>query len=106
MPLTVYKIAQLRWTARNGASEFRQGNAAILAKRLETLRCPARLNLLDGTKIGGCEYAPDPQSTAGKRLKWVWWYDKDALLDHVEPTRHEMDIALIDARLAEAEAQR
>ena len=86
MPVTIYNIAQLRWTTRKGAYEFRQGNAAIMAKRLETLRCEATLRMLDGTLIGGCEF----RSEAGKRLKWHWWYDKDALISHTEPTRQEL----------------
>jgi hypothetical protein len=87
MPLTIYNVAQLRWTTREGASEFRQGNAAILAKRLERLRRPASLTLIDGTVIGGCERAE-----RGKRIKWAWWYDKDALVSHTEPTRQEQAI--------------
>ncbi len=93
MPVTIYNVAKLYWTARNGSSEMRPGNAAIMAKRLETLRCPARLVLLDGTKIGGCEHISEP----GK-LKWAWWYDKDALISHTEPTRHEAAIAELEAK--------
>ena len=88
MPWTIYNVAQLRWTTRKGASEFRQGNASILAKRLETLRCEATLRLLDGTLIGGCEHTDQ-----FGRLKWHWWYDKDALVSHTEPTRTEAYIA-------------
>lgn len=91
MPRTIYNIAQLRWTSRQGASEFRQGNAAIMAKRLETLRCEARLTLMDGTLIGGCEFRPE----GGTRLKWHWWYDKPALVSHTEPTRQEMQLAAL-----------
>lgn len=94
MPLTIYNIAQLRWTSRKGASEFRQGNAAIMAKRLETLRCEAKLTLMDGTLIGGCEKA---RGLDNKRLKWVWWYDKDALISHTEPTRYEIAIERLRA---------
>ena len=89
MTVTVYNIAKLYWTARNGASEMRQGNAAIMAKRLETLRCPARLVLLDGTLIGGCQRTDGSQTC--KRLKWAWWYDKEALISHTEPTRAEVE---------------
>lgn len=95
MPLTIYNIAQLRWTSRKGASEFRQGNAAIMAKRLENLRCEATLRLIDGTLIGGCEYRPE----GGKRLKWHWWYDKTALVSHTEPTRHELAIERLKAQI-------
>jgi hypothetical protein len=54
--------------------------------RARTLRCEATLRMLDGTLIGGCEF----RSEAGKRLKWHWWYDKDALISHTEPTRQEL----------------
>ncbi len=96
MTVTVYKIAKLYWTARNGASEMRQGNAAIMAKRLETLRCPARLVLLDGTLIGGCQRTDGSQTC--KRLKWAWWYDKEALISHTEPTRAEVYLESLKAR--------
>jgi hypothetical protein len=84
MPLTIYAIAKLRWTDKDGGDQMRQGNAAIMAKRLEKLRRPASLTLLDGTVIGGCERAP-----RGKRIKWAWWYDKDALIVGTEETRQE-----------------
>jgi len=96
MPVTVYDVAKLYWTARNGASEMRQGNAAIMAKRLETLRCPARLVLLDGTLIGGCQRTDGSQTC--KRLKWAWWYDKEALISHTEPTRAEAYLESLKAR--------
>ena len=86
-PMTVYKIAQLRWIDRKGASQFRQGGAQILAKRLETLRCEATLKLLDGTVVGGCQKTDGGQ--ANYRLKWAWWYDSDAIISHLEPTRTE-----------------
>ena len=74
-------FAQLIWTNRKGAGCLEQGQAARLAQKLETLRCPADLWLLDenGEKleiVGGCEfcdYADD------KRIKWQWWYDKTAV---------------------------
>lgn len=72
----VIATARLNWIDRKGASNMRQGNAAILAKRLETLRCEATLRLLDGTKIGGCEKS---KIDTDKRIKWVYWYDKEAL---------------------------
>ena len=100
MPYTIYNIARLRWTTRKGAREFRQGNAAILAKRLERLRCPATLELLDGTVIGGCQRTDGGQSN--QRLKWAWWYDKDALISHTEPTRYELAAQYV----AEQEAAR
>ena len=93
MPTTIYNVAQLRWTTRQGASEFRQGNAAIMAKRLETIRCNATLSLMDGTIIGGCERA-----RPGHRIKWAWWYDKEALISHTEPTRQEQALAELRAR--------
>jgi hypothetical protein len=70
-----FATAQLVWTDRKGAGRMVQGNAAILAKRLETLRCPATLKLLDGTVIGGCDKA----FAYDRRIKWQWWYDKSAL---------------------------
>jgi hypothetical protein len=89
MPLTVYHIAQLRWIDRKGGSQFRQGGAQILSKRLETLRCEATLTLLDGTVVGGCERTSllDPST----RLKWHWWYDKEAIVASVEPTQSELN---------------
>lgn len=74
----VIATAKLVWTDRKGAHQMRQGNAAILAKRLETLRCPATLKLLDGTLIGGCEERRGEFDD--KRIKWFYWYEKDALV--------------------------
>ena len=59
--------------------DIEQGQAARLAMKLETLRRPADLWIMDeyGVKIetiGGCEYAPDIADD--KRIKWNWWYDK------------------------------
>jgi hypothetical protein len=105
MPITVYKIARLRWTDRKGVTQFRQGGAHIFAERLETLRCPATLELLDGTKVGGIRRTDGSQSN--KRLKWAWWYDKEAIISHTEPTRHEIErdrvLGLMAARQAEFE---
>jgi hypothetical protein len=75
-------LAQLIWIDKRGGCRIEQGQAARLAKKLETLRCPADLWVLDeyGVKIetiGGCEYAPDIADD--KRIKWQWWYDKTAL---------------------------
>lgn len=72
----VIATAKLLWVDRKGAGNMRQSNAYILAKRLETLRCPATLRLLDGTKIGACEKS---KIDTDKRVRWVWWYDQDAL---------------------------
>ena len=83
----IYNVVKLRWVTRQGVSEMRQGNAATLAKRLERLRCEATLSLLDGTVIGGCEH-----SDRFGRLKWHWWYDKDALISHYEKSRYEESI--------------
>ena len=88
MPYMIANVVKLRWTDRKGASQMRQGNAFILAKRLERLRCNATLELLDGTIIGGCERTSGSQDN--KRLQWAWWYEKDALLSHQEPTRQEV----------------
>lgn len=72
-------LAQLIWTDKRGGCHIEQGQAARLAKKLETLRRPADLWLLDeyGVKIetvGGCEEANGGQDD--KRIKWNWWYDK------------------------------
>ncbi len=72
----VIATARLMWIDRTGAGNMRTGNAVILAKKLETIRCEATLRLLDGTKIGGCERS---NIADDKRIKWVWWYEKDAL---------------------------
>jgi hypothetical protein len=96
MPRPIYAVVKLRWIDRRGASQMRQGNALILSKRLETLRCQATLELLDGTKIGGCEPS---DGRHGKRLKWAWWYDKDALIVGYESTRTEY----VNATIAAAE---
>jgi len=71
-----FAIARLTWIDRKGAGQMRQGNAAILAKRLETLRCKATLRLLDGSVIGECYQLDQPE---GRNRKWGWWYDTDAL---------------------------
>jgi hypothetical protein len=75
-------LAQLIWTDKRGGCHIEQGQAARLAKKLETLRRPADLWALDdyGVKIdtiGGCEFAPDIADD--KRIKWQWWYDKKAV---------------------------
>ena len=74
-------IAQLIWTDKKGAGRLEQRQAARLAKKLETLRRPADLWLLDekGKKldiVGGCEEAYGQDD---KRIKWNWWYDKTAV---------------------------
>jgi len=77
-PMWFYR---LEWTDRRGGFHSEQGSFERLAKKLETLRRPADLWLVDeqGVKIetiGGCEYAPDIADD--KRIKWNWWYDKTA----------------------------
>jgi hypothetical protein len=72
----VIATSRLTWIDRKGAWNMRTGNAVILAKRLESIRCEARLCLLDGTKIGGCEKNP---IDTDKRVRWTWWYDQSAL---------------------------
>jgi|HubBroStandDraft_2_1064218.scaffolds.fasta_scaffold327110_1 hypothetical protein len=74
-------LAQLIWTDKRGGWHIEQGQAARLAKKLETLRRPADLWLLDeyGVKVetvGGCEEASGQDD---KRIKWNWWYDKSAV---------------------------
>jgi hypothetical protein len=111
MPQTVYHTARLHWTDRKGVYHMRQGNARHLAEKLEKLRCPARLYLMndgrfDGEKIGGCERA---EGLSDKRIKWNYWYDKDALVAGTEPTpqeiRQERLREILAARQAEFERQ-
>jgi hypothetical protein len=73
-------VAGYNSTCADGTVE-RNSSFERLAKKLETLRRPADLWLVDeqGVKIetiGGCEYAPDIADD--KRIKWNWWYDKTA----------------------------
>jgi hypothetical protein len=72
---------RLEWTDRRGGFHSEPGSFERLTKKLETLRRPADLWLVDeqGVKIetiGGCEYAPDIADD--KRIKWNWWYDRTA----------------------------
>lgn len=69
--------AQLTWMNKRGAGCMETGEAARLAKKLETLRCEATLRTLDGEVIGGCE--PTNGAQDDKRIKWNWWYDRSAL---------------------------
>lgn len=96
----VIATAKLTWIDRKGAGYMRQGNACILAKRLERLRCEATLRLLDGTKIGGCEQS---KTDNDKRIRWVWWYDKDALFtDELVGGKQPAEAAFADADKKEA----
>lgn len=69
---------QLEWTDRRGGYHSERGSFERLSRKLETIRCPADLWVLDaqGVKIetvGGCEPA---EGQDDKRIKWNWWYDK------------------------------
>jgi hypothetical protein len=65
-------MAQLTWMNRKGAGCMRAGTVTELGKRMETLRCEAKLRLLDGTVIG--EVTRHPENPK----RWLWWYEKDA----------------------------
>lgn len=74
-------LAQLIWIDKRGGGHVEQGQAARLATKLETLRRPADLWLLDeqGDKleiVGGCEPCDHADD---RRIKWNWWYDKEAV---------------------------
>lgn len=75
-------IAQLIWRGKYGESRLAQGDAYAMAKKLENLRRPATLWLLDdngkhiGEPIGGCEEA---NGLDDKRIKWTWWHDAEAV---------------------------
>lgn len=74
--------AQLVYERKNrGCYIETSKDTARLAKKLETLRCPAELwELSDkGLRIeliGGIEIAEAPDD---RRIKWNWWYDKTAV---------------------------
>lgn len=75
-------LAKLIWTDKRGGGHIEQGQAARLARKLETLRRDAALWLLDeyGVQleiVGGCERANGGQDD--KRIKWNYWYDKKAV---------------------------
>ena len=72
---------RLEWTDKRGGFHSEQGSFERLTKKLETLRRPADLWIVDehGVKIetvGGCEPADGGQDD--KRIKWQWWYDRFA----------------------------
>jgi hypothetical protein len=63
-------IAQLIWIDRKGNEHTRTGDAAVLAKQLKTLRCEAKLTLLNGEVIGECT-----RLLGVKLERWVWAYN-------------------------------
>jgi len=72
---------RLEWTDKRGGFHSEQGSVERLMKKLETLRRPADLWLVNEQSvkietIGGCEEADGYQDD--KRIKWQWWYDSTA----------------------------
>lgn len=76
--VTALPIGRLIYT-RKGHSYVETRNAAMLARKLETIRCDAELFLVNerglvGERIGGCERA----NSDDRRFRWAWWYDRGA----------------------------
>ena len=89
-----YALGRLRWTDRKGANRMVQGNVAVLAKRMESIRCEAKLELLDGTLVGSC--TENLGQCEDRRKKWLWSYDPALLhrcicLSNSEPQYHQRE---------------
>lgn len=82
--------ARLFYT-RNGHTTMETGDAARLAKKIETIRCDAEMfelrNGQPGDRIGGCERVTVADD---RRIKWAWWYDRAACGLEVEGMHREV----------------
>ncbi len=70
------KLISLTWRDRRGGhlEVFRDAEEAV--RKLKKLKCEATLRIGD-EEVGGVEDWAD--SVDDRRVRWVWWYDAEAL---------------------------
>lgn len=74
--MTSEKFYRLLYERKNGAGVVEQLSGPAAAKKLKTLRRPARL--MDGeNQVGGIVEADGSQDD--QRIRWNYWYDMDIL---------------------------
>lgn len=74
-------IAQLIWIDRKGIGHTVTGDAIVLANRLKSIRCEAKLTQLNGEVIGECT-----RLLGVNHERWVWEYNL-AVIEKQSPRR-------------------